>query len=145
MTTRVKDKAYSLMGVVDVNMSMLYGEGKKAFHRLQLEIIRSSDDQSVFAWGHRQSVNVRCGSILADDPSFFEDCSDIEPMGPDEFIEYCDIRDYKQIYPRQTKIVLVHSRSQIVAFIFGCCSSAFVTPILFSKLTCHVVVNMESQ
>ena len=39
-TTRVEDRAYSLMGLLDVNMPMLYGEGKKAFHRLQLEIIR---------------------------------------------------------------------------------------------------------
>ncbi|KIM56528.1 hypothetical protein SCLCIDRAFT_132563, partial [Scleroderma citrinum Foug A] len=50
-TTRVEDRAYSLMGLLDVNMPMLYGEGKKAFHRLQLEIIRTSNDQSIFAWG----------------------------------------------------------------------------------------------
>ncbi|KIM59630.1 hypothetical protein SCLCIDRAFT_125796, partial [Scleroderma citrinum Foug A] len=49
-TTRVEDRAYSLMGLLDVNMPMLYGEGKKAFHRLQLEIIRTSNDQSIFAW-----------------------------------------------------------------------------------------------
>ncbi|KIM70348.1 hypothetical protein SCLCIDRAFT_58393, partial [Scleroderma citrinum Foug A] len=49
-TMRVEDRAYSLMGLLDVNMPMLYGEGKKAFHRLQLEIIRASDDQSIFAW-----------------------------------------------------------------------------------------------
>ena len=35
-TTRVEDRAYSLMGLLDVNMPLLYGEGKKAFHRLQL-------------------------------------------------------------------------------------------------------------
>ncbi|KIM65930.1 hypothetical protein SCLCIDRAFT_61902, partial [Scleroderma citrinum Foug A] len=49
-TTRVEDRAYSLMGLLDMNMPMLYGEGKKAFHRLQLEIIRASNDQSIFAW-----------------------------------------------------------------------------------------------
>ena len=83
-TTRVEDRAYSLMGLLDVNMPMLYGEGRKAFHRLQLEIIRSSDDQSIFAWGH--ASNVRIGSILADDPSFFRDCSDIRLMNRDNFI-----------------------------------------------------------
>ena len=71
MTTRVEDRAYSLMGLLDVNMPMLYGEGKKAFHRLQLEVIRSSNDQSIFAWGHKSDV--RIGSILADDPSDFGD------------------------------------------------------------------------
>ncbi|KAI6095725.1 heterokaryon incompatibility protein-domain-containing protein, partial [Pisolithus croceorrhizus] len=49
-TTRVEDRAYSLMGLVDVNMPMLYGEGKKAFLRLQLEIIRKSSDQTIFIW-----------------------------------------------------------------------------------------------
>ena len=85
-TTRVEDRAYSLMGLLDVNMPMLYGEGKKAFHRLQLEIIRSSNDQSIFAWGHDFDT-VRIGSILADDPSAFEDCSSMELMDHDQFIE----------------------------------------------------------
>ncbi|KAI6118538.1 heterokaryon incompatibility protein-domain-containing protein, partial [Pisolithus croceorrhizus] len=49
-TTRVEDRAYSLMGLFGVNMPMLYGEGKKAFQRLQLEIIREYSDQSIFAW-----------------------------------------------------------------------------------------------
>ena len=84
-TTRVEDRAYSLMGLLDVNMPMLYGEGKKAFHRLQLEIIRTSHDQSIFAWG-RNSHNVRTGSILADDPRFFEDCYDMESLNHDEFL-----------------------------------------------------------
>ncbi|KIK23743.1 hypothetical protein PISMIDRAFT_53047, partial [Pisolithus microcarpus 441] len=49
-TTRVEDRAYSLMGLFGVNMPMVYGEGKKAFRRLQLEIIREYSDQSIFAW-----------------------------------------------------------------------------------------------
>ena len=85
-TTRVEDRAYSLMGLLDVNMPMLYGEGKKAFHRLQLEIIRISNDQSVFAWGWSREVG-RTGSILADGPSCFQDCSGMELMKLDEFNE----------------------------------------------------------
>ncbi|KAL4070123.1 hypothetical protein V8B97DRAFT_2110139 [Scleroderma yunnanense] len=87
-TTRVEDRAYSLLGLLDVNMPMLYGEGKKAFHRLQLEIIRVSDDQSIFAWGAGCCGDGgRTGSILADDPSFFRDCDEMELMDRDEFIE----------------------------------------------------------
>ena len=85
-TTRVEDRAYSLMGLLGVNMPMLYGEGKKAFHRLQLEIIRTSNDQSIFAWGWNEQV--RTGNILADDPSVFRCCSGMELMDPDKFIEY---------------------------------------------------------
>ena len=64
--TRVEDRAYSLMGLLDVNIPMLYatGEGKKlAFRRLQLEITRSSNDQNIFAWGYN-SENVRVGNVL---------------------------------------------------------------------------------
>ena len=85
-TTRMEDRAYSLMGLLDVNMPMLYGEGKKAFHRLQLEIIHSSNDQSIFAWGY--GSNVRTGSVLADDPSFFKDCSYMKLMDHDQFIKF---------------------------------------------------------
>ena len=86
-TTRVEDKAYSLMGLLDVNMPMLHGEGKKAFHRLQLEIIRASNDQTIFAW-HPSTKEKQPGSVLADDPSDFRDCSKMELMGHNEFIEY---------------------------------------------------------
>ena len=85
-TTRVEDRAYSLMGLLDMNMPMLYGEGRKAFHRLQLEIIRTSNDHSIFGWGYN-GKQVRTGSILADDPSFFWGCNEMELMNRDEFIE----------------------------------------------------------
>ncbi|KAF2161449.1 hypothetical protein M409DRAFT_37552, partial [Zasmidium cellare ATCC 36951] len=50
-TTRSEDIAYCLLGIFDVHMALLYGEGgKKAFFRLQLEIIKSSNDDSIFAW-----------------------------------------------------------------------------------------------
>ena len=50
-TTRSEDSAYCLLGLFDVNMPLLYGEGQKAFQRLQEEILRSSYDYSLFAWG----------------------------------------------------------------------------------------------
>ena len=84
-TTRIEDRAYSLMGLLDVNMPMLYGEGQKAFHRLQLEIIRMSNDQSIFAWFSGRDEWT--GSCLADDPSFFQHCSQMELIDFDEFIE----------------------------------------------------------
>lgn len=35
-TTRMEDLAYSLLGIFGVNMPLLYGEGAKAFLRLQV-------------------------------------------------------------------------------------------------------------
>ncbi|KAE9370893.1 HET-domain-containing protein [Stipitochalara longipes BDJ] len=49
-TTRVEDIGYCLLGIFDVHMPMIYGEGEKAFLRLQHEIIKGSTDQSLFAW-----------------------------------------------------------------------------------------------
>lgn len=49
-TTRPEDEAYCLLGIFGVNMPMLYGEGQRAFRRLQQELIRATNDQSIFAW-----------------------------------------------------------------------------------------------
>jgi len=46
-TTRTEDQAYSLMGIFDVNMPLLYGEGTKAIRRLQEEIIKQSNDHTI--------------------------------------------------------------------------------------------------
>jgi hypothetical protein len=52
-TTRLEDQAYSLLGIVDVNMPLIYGEGSKAFQRLQETLIKVyPEDLSVFAWGN---------------------------------------------------------------------------------------------
>ena len=51
VTTRKEDTAYCLLGIFDVNMPLLYGEGMKAFGRLQEEIIRRRQDHSLLAWG----------------------------------------------------------------------------------------------
>jgi hypothetical protein len=50
VTTRVEDMAYCLLGIFGVNMPLLYGEGTRAFTRLQEEIMKDSADQTLFAW-----------------------------------------------------------------------------------------------
>lgn len=50
ITTRTEDLAYCLLGIFDINMPLLYGEGSKSFIRLQEEIMKVSDDQTLFAW-----------------------------------------------------------------------------------------------
>ncbi|PIL27031.1 hypothetical protein GSI_10170 [Ganoderma sinense ZZ0214-1] len=52
MTTRVEDQAYCLMGLFNVNMTVIYGEGTRAFRRLQHKIMKHGfSDMSLFAWG----------------------------------------------------------------------------------------------
>jgi hypothetical protein len=69
-TTREEDLAYALMGFFGVSMPILYGEGlKKAFRRLQLEIIQTNTDQSIFVWRADRSSS----GLLADSPRDFAD------------------------------------------------------------------------
>ncbi|KAI1472485.1 HET-domain-containing protein [Daldinia caldariorum] len=49
-STRTEDIAYSLLGLFDINMPLLYGEGPKAFVRLQEEILKETDDHSLLCW-----------------------------------------------------------------------------------------------
>ena len=68
--TRPEDLAYSLLGLFDVNMPLLYGEGAdKAFLRLQREIIRDSEDESIFAWTRDGALS----GLLASSPADFAD------------------------------------------------------------------------
>ncbi|KAH8776236.1 heterokaryon incompatibility protein-domain-containing protein [Hyaloscypha finlandica] len=66
-TTRPEDLAYSLMGLFHVYMPMIYGEGgEHAFLRLQEEILKISDDESIFAW-----TSSRYSGLLAVSPAAF--------------------------------------------------------------------------
>ncbi|RGP63931.1 hypothetical protein FSPOR_8258 [Fusarium sporotrichioides] len=78
VTTRKEDAAYSLMGLFGINMPLLYGEGEKAFYRLQEEIMRVSDDHSLFAWRYPGAR----GGLLAPTPAAFKYSSDIIPWNP---------------------------------------------------------------
>ncbi|EJT73646.1 hypothetical protein GGTG_07502 [Gaeumannomyces tritici R3-111a-1] len=77
-TTRTEDMAYCLVGLFGINMPLLYGEGAKAFQRLQEEILRRSDDLSIFCWSPpvnevvvpEQSTRT-CRDLLAPSPAEF--------------------------------------------------------------------------
>jgi hypothetical protein len=78
MTSRPEDLAYSLMGIFQVHMPPLYGEGAtRAFERLQLEILSKSDDESLFAWQQRGPRISYTQGLLASSPSDFRDSGEI--------------------------------------------------------------------
>ncbi|KAI8173680.1 Vegetative incompatibility protein HET-E-1 [Colletotrichum sp. SAR 10_86] len=79
ITTRPEDVAYCLMGLFGVNMPMLYGEGDKAFLRLQEEIMKQSDDQSLFAWVDLSASTETYHGLLAKSPLNFEYSNSIVP------------------------------------------------------------------
>ena len=81
-TTRTEDKAYCLLGLFNVNMPLLYGEGENAWRRLQQEIIRTSNDESIFAWKRHLDfgpLNSLClQETLAPGPAYFALCGQVE-------------------------------------------------------------------
>jgi hypothetical protein len=98
-TTRVEDIAYCLLGIFDINMPLLYGEGDRAFLRLQEEIIRKIDDDSILAWGlsptmdhslglisdavrNTMSEAVHSNDILARSPKDFVNCGNLGYTAP---------------------------------------------------------------
>ncbi|KAL8645124.1 MAG: hypothetical protein Q9226_007441 [Calogaya cf. arnoldii] len=63
-------------------MSLLYGEGSRAFIRLQREIIRNSGDESIFAWYSEEMYS----GMLAERPSAFAGCGNHFPYEESKFI-----------------------------------------------------------
>ncbi|KAK4503851.1 hypothetical protein PRZ48_004766 [Zasmidium cellare] len=114
-TTRLEDEAYCLLGLFDVSLPLIYGEGERAFVRLQEEIIRSSVDHSIFAWHFRGTLSLQPAEsyssadefgpllsrgnavadaarrLLAPSPAFFWDCGDVEEC-------YLDVKGWVESY-----------------------------------------------
>ena len=67
--------AYCLLGLFDVTMPLLYGEGGVgAFLRLQKEIANQTTDEILFPW----TANIKVGGIFAPHPKCFEISGDID-------------------------------------------------------------------
>ncbi|RMY41808.1 hypothetical protein D0865_12183 [Hortaea werneckii] len=68
-TTREEDSAYSLLGIFDANMPLLYGEGNRAFKRLQEVISLRLNDLSIYAW--LKKIPLDDHLMFAASPSYF--------------------------------------------------------------------------
>jgi hypothetical protein len=81
-TTRLEDMAYCMLGIFELNMPLLYGEGSKAFMRLQEEIMKVSDDYSLFCWTWNTPQNR--GGFLSKVPSEFRYAGRFVPKQEDK-------------------------------------------------------------
>ena len=70
-TTRQEDEAYCLLGLFDIHMPTLYGEGNNAFRRLQEAIMRQSPDTTLFAWDSVDNDDPHRSCLFAASPSSF--------------------------------------------------------------------------
>ncbi|KAF6817877.1 Vegetative incompatibility protein HET-E-1-like protein 13 [Colletotrichum plurivorum] len=103
-TTRPEDIAYSLLGIFDVNMPLLYGEGLNAFTRLQEQILQQSDDHTLFAW--------RASKESAEK----EPLRGLLARSPDEFANFRDWSYHSfhgETSPRSDNILQVWPRSPV--------------------------------
>ena len=86
-TSRAEDQAYCLLGLFDVHMPLLYGEGAvKALFRLQEEISNKHNDLSLFAWSemfHRSAWRVE--GLFATSVAQFRECGNIRAPQLDIF------------------------------------------------------------
>jgi hypothetical protein len=55
--THEADAVYCLLRIFDINMPLMYGEGSKAFQRLQEEIAKQLKDHSICARQWPQDCN----------------------------------------------------------------------------------------
>ncbi|KAE9366482.1 hypothetical protein N431DRAFT_561914 [Stipitochalara longipes BDJ] len=80
-TERTEDLAYCLLGIFDVGMPLIYGEGERAFRRLQEEIIKRNNDLTIFAWNEDNTAG-RLSGLFALSPQGFSQSHDIKPYHP---------------------------------------------------------------
>ena len=93
-TTRPEDVAYCALGIFDINMPLLYGEGKeKAFRRLQEEILRVSDDPTIFLWTADLDESNEFWGLLARSPSQFKRT----PMGIEGLKSIASVSDSRAV------------------------------------------------
>ncbi|KAK2684510.1 hypothetical protein QWA68_016853 [Fusarium oxysporum] len=108
-TTRIEDMAYCLLGIFDVNMPLIYGEGERSFARLQLEILKEKEDYTVLLCNSsamRSGSNIALGGhAIASSPTFFERLAFTTVSG--ESCNYNKLETLKALQTRLTKDMTV--------------------------------------
>lgn len=139
-TTRSEDIAYCLMGLFDVNMPLLYGEGMKAFHRLQEQILKTTNDDTLFLWqmrsphewltwdGTRETLS--SSNMLASSPADFDRRADCYSVRPE--YSFCE----PQLMPRELglRITLPMRKMEV------CDIAQFQLPSLVEHVLGHVFI-----
>ena len=89
-TTVVEDIAYSMIGLLNVNLTLQYGEGVKAFIRLQRTLMENSTDESIFAWTI-PTQGLLCYRGLGQTPQWAPKSWGLLAPSPDCFGKYGDL------------------------------------------------------
>lgn len=111
VTTRVEDEAYCLMGLFGIHMPLIYGEGSKAFRRLQEAIISETHDMSILIHDSHDR------DPLAPNARFFGHSSDID-RGPEVDIH------------KRLGVAIVNQEVELTSLI---CPARFCGPIIYGN------------
>ncbi|KAF9231605.1 heterokaryon incompatibility protein-domain-containing protein [Melanogaster broomeanus] len=76
-TTKKEDKAYSLMGIFDITLPIIYGGRENVFVKFQKEIMNRHPDQSIFAWTVKSPPPTATAGLLTPSPAYFADVNEI--------------------------------------------------------------------
>lgn len=138
-TTRSEDLAYCLMGLFDVNIPLLYGEGMKAFHRLQEQILKTTNDDTLFLWQMRSPHDwltwdgretLSTSNMLASSPSDFDRRADCYSVRPE--YSFCE----PQVMPRELGLRMTLPMRKMEV----CDVSQFQLPSLVKHVLGHVFI-----
>ncbi|KAI0025776.1 heterokaryon incompatibility protein-domain-containing protein [Xylariomycetidae sp. FL0641] len=103
-TTREEDRAYSLLGIFNLTMPLMYGEGPRAFQRLQEELLEETEDQTLFMHSLSEHSELKpsdpyklldalpqdgtlwpVGAMLAESPDAFSMAPQFQPVFTNRF------------------------------------------------------------
>ena len=146
-TTREEDRAYSLLGIFDINMPTIYGEGDRAFRRLQEQIMQRIPDQSLFAWGdvYLPGSKFPSNPIPAHEPitlsaqTGFQSPTSPSARSPDDFVDSGCIRHVQ--FPTSHHHEIVYTLTS-----YGIRTQFQMIPLtdnLLSTILPHNEVNLE--
>jgi hypothetical protein len=86
-TTRLEDMAYCLIGIFRLALQIAYGEGKRSFFRLQMELLQTDSDINLLAWHYGEGSEEN--KMIAGGPECFS-------------------RDWPYIHSRYAPVVTYH-------------------------------------
>lgn len=115
ITTREEDMAYCLLGLFEVNMPLLYGEGRRAFYRLQEEIFRKSESLDLLVWSMAPPTEPQVAppltSVLASSPRAYREVRAIpyEEAPKKQKLEY-----FLETAPFEGSLSFVYSSGTII-------------------------------
>jgi hypothetical protein len=135
-TTREEDMAYCLLGLFDVHLPPIYGEGAiKAFMRLQEEILKRAKDHTIFLW--TPSHEPRNHGLLATSPKPFckhKQCHRWLTDELDELVEMEDIFDPYELL-RPAEIAFSKLKTNIDGFVIHPPQDSSMAPSLMDYET----------